>query len=105
MYTHEEIPGFFYLREKEAAAADVDIGIESGCSDDDEEIVRKDADGRERITCNDLHLFFNLTDEAGEIESSSYGNLEEQREEEEEEEEEGEEEQWRSKEIFKRISG
>lgn len=64
VYTHEEIPYFFYLRDE----ADVDTGIES----DDEEILRSADGGRERITCNNLHLFFNLSDEPDQIESSSY---------------------------------
>ncbi|XP_008203512.1 uncharacterized protein LOC103315588 isoform X2 [Nasonia vitripennis] len=64
--THEEIPRFFYLRNQ---PDDVDVGIESDDEDDGEEIARS---SRERITCNKLHLFFNLTDDSDETENSSY---------------------------------
>ncbi|OXU22696.1 hypothetical protein TSAR_015782 [Trichomalopsis sarcophagae] len=63
---HEEIPRFFYLRNE---PDDVDVGIESDDEDDGEEIARS---SRERITCNKLHLFFNLTDDSDETENSSY---------------------------------
>lgn len=64
MYTTEEIPRFFYLRDQ---PDDVDVGIESD-DDEDDDIPHS----RERITCNSLHLFFNLTDDSDETENSSY---------------------------------
>lgn len=56
VYTHEEMPYFFYLK----CDPDIAIGIEH----DDEEILLPDTT-RERISSNYVNLYFNLADKPG----------------------------------------